>query len=119
MTKLTKNDGAQGAPELMEEKDESATTIQGPGTDTGNAEDGDDNDQHEEDGEEEEAAADDKEGEGLLVVVCKGHTLWHNGEKYPQFQRLRMDDGDADRLLKRGVVVRYADLLKKVSDHAG
>ncbi|EAA5550297.1 hypothetical protein DQJ50_21965 [Salmonella enterica subsp. enterica] len=66
---------------------------------------------------EEEAATDDDVD--FLVVVCKGHTLWHNGEKYPQFRRLRMDADDADRLLKRGVVVKYADLLKKVSDHAG
>ncbi|ECY3797154.1 hypothetical protein AU652_20930 [Salmonella enterica subsp. enterica serovar Minnesota] len=90
MAKQTKNNGAQEAPELAEEEAPELA--------------------------EEEAATDDEVD--FLVVVCKGHTLWHNGEKYPQFRRLRMDADDADRLFKRGVVVKYADLLKEVSDHA-
>ncbi|MFK3911367.1 hypothetical protein ACI2JI_04695 [Enterobacter cancerogenus] len=55
----------------------------------------------------------------LLVVVCKGHTLYHDGNKYPASSRLRMDDDDAERLLKRGVVVKYDDLLQKVAGYAG
>ncbi|AXF75103.1 hypothetical protein LU604_17565 [Erwinia tracheiphila] len=114
MAKPIKNDGAQGAPELTEEKEKSVTIAPDSATGTDNVDDDDSHDPNEE-GTDDDA----EEDEGLLVVVCKGHTLWHNGEKYPQFQRLQMDEGDADRLLKRGVVVKYADLLKKVSDHAG
>lgn len=54
----------------------------------------------------------------LLVVVCKGHTLYHDGNKYPASSRLQMDADDADRLLKRGVVVKYDDLLQKVAGYA-
>lgn len=55
--------------------------------------------------------------EGALVVVSKGHTLYHNGEKYPQYQRLEMDVTDATPLLKNGVIVAYSDLLKQVSNN--
>lgn len=114
MAKLTRNEGAQGAPELTEEEEKATTIAPDSGSGTENMGDGDS------DGPGEEHTADDGEDEeGILVVVCKGHTLWHNGEKYPQSRRLRMDECDADRLLKRGVVVKYADLLKQVSDHAG
>lgn len=60
-----------------------------------------------------------EEDSRLLVVVCKGHTLYHDGNKYPASCRLRIDADDADRLLKRGVVVKYDDLLQKVSGYAG
>ncbi|EJQ4758663.1 hypothetical protein NX464_003730 [Salmonella enterica] len=99
MAKQTKNNGAQEAPELAEEEAPELAEEEAPEL------------------AEEEAATDDEVD--FLVVVCKGHTLWHNGKKYPQFRRLRVDADDADRLFKRGVVVKYADLLKKVSDHAG
>lgn len=65
---------------------------------------------------------DEKEGDAEdseWVVVSKGNTLYHNGEKYPQFQRLKMDAADAAPLLKNGVIVAYSDLLKQVSHNGG
>lgn len=58
---------------------------------------------------------DEEDDDAGWVVVSKGHTLYHNGEKYQQFRRLKMDAGDAAPLLKNGVVVAYSDLLKQVS----
>ncbi len=61
----------------------------------------------------------DSENADILVVVSKGHTLYHDGEKYPQFRRLEMNAEEADRLLKRGVVVRFDNLLQQVQERGG
>ncbi|KNC94159.1 hypothetical protein [Trabulsiella odontotermitis] len=131
MAKTVKNTGAQVVPVLSEEE-EKALTMAGTepdgdllsvdeedveATDEGDhIPEGDDfND--DDDGGEDTDDTDDEDG--LLVVVCKGHTLYHDGKKYPQSHRLRMRAEDASRLLKRGVVVKFDDLLKKVSGHAG
>lgn len=109
MGKTTKNTDAQVASALPEEEEK---TLSEMATDTP--------DQDSSDEFAEDCDAEDTEDEsGLLVVVCKGHTLYHDGNKYPATHRLRMDAEDASRLLKRGVVVKYDDLLKKVSADAG
>lgn len=59
------------------------------------------------------------EAEGITVVVLKGHTLYHNGEKYPTSSQLTLSDRDAAPLLKRGVVMSYSELLKKAASNAG
>lgn len=116
MAKTTKNPDAQVASALPEEEEKTLSEMV---TDT--PEDADDTaDQDSSDEFAEDCDAEDTEDDNcFLVVVCKGHTLYHDGNKYPATHRLRMDAEDASRLLKRGVVVKYDDLLKKVSADAG
>lgn len=72
------------------------------------------------DREDEREDAVDREGDGLVaVVVRKGHTLYHDGEKYPATSRVRMSEVEAGHLKKRGVVLLYSDLLEQVADYAG
>ncbi len=135
MAKTAKNIGAQQAPVLSEEE-EKALAMAGtePDDDPQSVDEEDvkatnegdhilegDDFNDDDEGDEDTDDADDRndEEDGLLVVVSKGHTLYHNGKKYPQSHRLRMSAEDASRLLKRGVVVKFDDLLKKVSGHVG
>ncbi|EFJ8793610.1 hypothetical protein AXA14_004892 [Escherichia coli] len=73
------------------------------------------------DDQESEANHDDvdqsEESDGVRVVVCKGRTLYHNGKKYPPTHRLEMAPEDAEPLIKSGVVIKFDDLLQKVSGH--
>jgi len=78
----------------------------------------------EDSGESDEAESDDEiealtATDHLKVVVCKGQTLYHNGEKYPASRQLILDALDAAPLLKRGVVMKHSELLKKASSDAG
>ena len=112
MGRTVKNTDAQVASALSEEEEK---TLSGAAADTPL-----DTDETATQNAGDESAEDcDADDAGLLVVVCKGHTLYHDGNKYPATHRLRMDAEDASRLLKRGVVVKYDDLLKKVSADAG
>ncbi|HAT1683160.1 TPA: hypothetical protein I8Y21_003884 [Klebsiella oxytoca] len=49
--------------------------------------------------------------ENVEVVVCKGHTVYHNGEKYGENQKLLLSQDDADSLEARGFVKTLADVL--------
>lgn len=59
------------------------------------------------------------EVEGIAVVVLKGNTLYHDGEKYPASSQLTLTARDAAPLLKRGVVMTHIELLKKAASNAG
>ena len=63
--------------------------------------------------------AEQSEVEGIAVVVLKGHTLYHDGEKYPTSSQLTLTARDAAPLLKRGVVMTHSELLKKAASNAG
>lgn len=112
MGKTTKNTDAQVVSDLPEEEKALSGAPADTPEDTDKATTQNTSDESPED-------CDAEDDDGLLVVVCKGHTLYHDGNKYPATHRLRMDAEDANRLLKRGVVVKYDDLLKKVSADAG
>lgn len=49
--------------------------------------------------------------ENVEVVVCKGHTVYHNGEKYGENRKLMLSQTDAQDLQARGFVVPMADVL--------
>lgn len=49
--------------------------------------------------------------ENVEVVVCKGHTVYHNGEKYGENRKLMLSQADAQALQARGFVVPMADVL--------
>ncbi|EAQ6131862.1 hypothetical protein AXA88_24560 [Salmonella enterica] len=49
--------------------------------------------------------------ENVEVVVCKGHTVYHNGEKYGENRKLKLSQADTQTLQARGFVVPLADVL--------
>lgn len=49
--------------------------------------------------------------EDVDVVVCKGHTVYHNGEQYGENRRLALSQADAQALQARGFVVPFDDVL--------
>ncbi|MDJ3958230.1 hypothetical protein LEF45_16695 [Salmonella enterica] len=49
--------------------------------------------------------------ENVEVVVCKGHTVYHNGEKYGENRKLALSEADTQSLQARGFVVPLADVL--------
>ncbi|EEJ5468874.1 hypothetical protein AU693_001800 [Salmonella enterica subsp. diarizonae] len=49
--------------------------------------------------------------ENVEVVVCKGRTVYHNGEKYGENRKLMLSQTDTQALQARGFVVPLADVL--------
>lgn len=75
---------------------------------------------HSEGASTEAHAEGDIDANGLVsVVVLKGHTLYHDGDKYPPTSRLKVSPEDADTLQSRGVVVPYSELLQQLAGYVG
>ncbi|EBV5082432.1 hypothetical protein DO659_03310 [Salmonella enterica subsp. enterica serovar Minnesota] len=53
------------------------------------------------------------------VVVCKGRTVYHNGEKYGENRKLKLSPADVEPLQSRGFVVPMAELMAAWSDRPG
>ncbi|EHJ8971174.1 hypothetical protein G6S35_003125 [Salmonella enterica] len=49
--------------------------------------------------------------ESVEVVVCKGKTVYHNGEKYGENRKLTLPKADVQSLQARGFVVPLDDVL--------
>jgi len=50
----------------------------------------------------------------VSVVVLKGKTLRHDGEKYLQNTRVKLSEADAKQLIAKGFVIPLADLQQEM-----